>query len=111
MEVPADVDTVTYANADLTETINVFEQYGVRLLTPDEISKEMPDYPLEPFPPEFLQLAIRLEWNQGCQCRSKNKSMKRFLILALQHQRVAALKRENERLQNLNQQRADDISF
>jgi hypothetical protein len=37
--------------------------------------------------------------------------MKRFLILALQHQRVAALKRENERLQNLNQQRADDISF
>ena len=37
--------------------------------------------------------------------------MKRFLILALQHQRVAALKRENERLQNLNQQKADDISF
>jgi hypothetical protein len=37
--------------------------------------------------------------------------MKRFLILALQHQRVAALERENERLQNLNQQRADDISF
>jgi hypothetical protein len=32
-------------------------------------------------------------------------------LLALQHQRVAALKRENERLQNLNQQRADDISF
>jgi hypothetical protein len=27
----------------------VFKQYGVRLLTPDEISKEMPDYPLEPF--------------------------------------------------------------
>jgi hypothetical protein len=44
------LDTVTYANADLTETINVFKQYGVRLLTPDEISKEMPDYPLEPFP-------------------------------------------------------------
>jgi hypothetical protein len=37
--------------------------------------------------------------------------MKRFLILTLQHQRVAALKRENERLQNLNQQRADNISF
>jgi len=31
MEVPADVDTVTYANADLTETINAFKQYGVRL--------------------------------------------------------------------------------
>jgi hypothetical protein len=39
MEVPADVDTVTYANADLTETINVFKQYGVRLLTPDEIKQ------------------------------------------------------------------------
>ena len=50
MEVPAGVDTVTYANADLTETINVFKQYGVRLLTPDEISKETPHYPLEPFP-------------------------------------------------------------
>jgi cell division protein FtsB len=39
--------------------------------------------------------------------------MKRFLILALQHQRrrIAALKRENERLQKLNHQRADDISF
>jgi hypothetical protein len=27
--------------------------------------------------------------------------MKRFLILALQHQRIAALKRENERLQTI----------
>ena len=49
MEVPNDVDTVTYGNADLTETIKVFEQYGVRLLTPDEISKEMPEYPVEAF--------------------------------------------------------------
>jgi quercetin dioxygenase-like cupin family protein len=45
MEVPTDVDTVTYANADLTETIKVHEQYGVRLLTADEISSEMPEYP------------------------------------------------------------------
>ena len=34
MEVPTDADTVTYANADLTETIKVFPRYGVRLLTP-----------------------------------------------------------------------------
>jgi len=39
-------DIVTYANADLTETIKVFEQYGVRLLSPDEIRAEMPQYPL-----------------------------------------------------------------
>src|SRR5258708_38300099 len=49
MEVPADADIVTYANADLTETIKVFEQYGVRLLSPDEIRAEMPQSPLEPF--------------------------------------------------------------
>ena len=46
MEVPADADIVTYANADLTETIKVFEQYGIRLLSPDEIRAEMPQYPL-----------------------------------------------------------------
>jgi len=48
MEVPTDIDTITYANADLTETIKVHEQYGVRLLTPDEIRTEMPEYPLQP---------------------------------------------------------------
>ena len=46
MEVPADADVVTYANADLTDTIKVFEQFGVRLLSPDEIRAEMPQYPL-----------------------------------------------------------------
>ena len=46
MEVPTDVDTVTYANADLTDTMKVFEQYGIRLLTPDEIHTEMPKYPV-----------------------------------------------------------------
>ena len=47
MEVPTDVDTVTYANADLTETFKVFEQHGIRFLTADEIHTEMPQYPLE----------------------------------------------------------------
>jgi quercetin dioxygenase-like cupin family protein len=46
MEIPADRDTVTYANADLADTIKVFERYGVRLLTPEEIEAEMPRYPV-----------------------------------------------------------------
>jgi len=46
MEVPSDADTVTYANADLTETIKMFEQYGLRFLTADEIRTVMPQYPL-----------------------------------------------------------------
>jgi quercetin dioxygenase-like cupin family protein len=46
MEVPTEGEAVTYANADLTETIKVFEQHGVRFLTPDEIRTEMPRYPL-----------------------------------------------------------------
>ena len=45
MDLPTGVDIVTYANADLTDTIKVFEQYGVRFLTPDEIRTEMPQYP------------------------------------------------------------------
>jgi hypothetical protein len=47
MEVPTDVDTVTYATADLTETIKVFEQYGARCLTADKIRTEMPQYLLQ----------------------------------------------------------------
>ena len=46
MEVPIDVDTVTYANADLTETFELFGQHGIRFLTADEIRTEMPQYPL-----------------------------------------------------------------
>ena len=46
MEAPTDVDAVTYATADLTETIKVFEQYGARFLSADEIRAEMPQYPL-----------------------------------------------------------------
>jgi quercetin dioxygenase-like cupin family protein len=47
MEAPAAVDTVTYATADLTATIKVFEQYGARFLTAEEIRTEMPQYPLQ----------------------------------------------------------------
>lgn len=45
MEVPTDFDTITYANADVTDIIKVFEQYGVRFLSADEIRAEMPEYP------------------------------------------------------------------
>ena len=45
MEVPTDLDTTTYANADLTDIIKVFEQYGARFLSADEIRAEMPEYP------------------------------------------------------------------
>jgi hypothetical protein len=37
MEVPTDVDSATYANANLTEAFRVFEQYGIRFLTADEM--------------------------------------------------------------------------
>ena len=50
MDVPTEVDLVTYANVDLKETLNIFEQYGVRLLAPDEIRTLMPTYPLDPGP-------------------------------------------------------------
>lgn len=46
MEVPNGADIATYANADVTETIKIFEQYGLRLLSPDEIRAEMPGFPL-----------------------------------------------------------------
>jgi mannose-6-phosphate isomerase-like protein (cupin superfamily) len=45
MDLPNDSDVATYANADLTETIKLFEQYGIRFLTADEIHTEMPKYP------------------------------------------------------------------
>jgi hypothetical protein len=46
MEVPTEVDPVTYATADLTQTIKVFKQHGIRVLTAEEIHTEMPQYPL-----------------------------------------------------------------
>jgi quercetin dioxygenase-like cupin family protein len=45
MEIPNDTDTETYANADLTEAIKLFEQHGIRFLTAEEIRTEMPEYP------------------------------------------------------------------
>jgi mannose-6-phosphate isomerase-like protein (cupin superfamily) len=46
MEVPTDVNTITYANADMTETIEVFKRYGIQFLTADEIRTKMPKFPL-----------------------------------------------------------------
>jgi quercetin dioxygenase-like cupin family protein len=46
MELPTDADTVTYADADLTETIKVFGQHGIHFLTAEEIRTEMPQYPV-----------------------------------------------------------------
>lgn len=46
MGLPADAETLTYLTADLTQTIDLLEQGGVRLLTPDEIRSHMPQYRL-----------------------------------------------------------------
>ncbi len=46
MALPTDTETPTYATVDLTQTIKLLEQGGVRLLTPDEIHNHMPQYPL-----------------------------------------------------------------
>ena len=47
MEIPAD-DAVTYATANLEGTKRIFEQYGVRFLTPEEIARQMPKFPTSP---------------------------------------------------------------
>jgi hypothetical protein len=44
MDLPAGPDTVTYATADITETIKVFEQYGIRLLTPERRRRPFPGF-------------------------------------------------------------------
>ena len=44
MDLPSE-DTLTYATADLTETMKIFEKYGVRLLSPEEIAQQMPQFP------------------------------------------------------------------
>jgi mannose-6-phosphate isomerase-like protein (cupin superfamily) len=44
MGVPTDVDTVTYADAELTDAAKSVQQHGVRFLTADEIHTEMPQY-------------------------------------------------------------------
>jgi mannose-6-phosphate isomerase-like protein (cupin superfamily) len=43
MEIPS--DSVTYATADLEETMNIFLKHGVRFLSPEEIADEMPAFP------------------------------------------------------------------
>jgi quercetin dioxygenase-like cupin family protein len=43
MEIPSDMET--YATADLTATIAVFIQYGVRMLSPAEVTNQLPAYP------------------------------------------------------------------
>lgn len=45
LEIPSD-DVLTYANMDLTRTREIFEEYGIRLLTPEEIAEQMPQFPL-----------------------------------------------------------------
>jgi mannose-6-phosphate isomerase-like protein (cupin superfamily) len=50
MEIPAD-DALTYATSNLEETMKIFEQYGVHLLTPEEIAHQMPEFP----PPPAMQ--------------------------------------------------------
>ncbi len=44
MELPAD-DALTYSTADLTETMKIFEKYGVHLLSSQEIAEQMPQFP------------------------------------------------------------------
>ena len=43
MEIPSDMET--YATSDLTATMAMFMKYGVRMLLPGEIAKELPGYP------------------------------------------------------------------
>jgi hypothetical protein len=45
MEVPDDSDVATYANSDLTATVKLLAQHGLRFLTAGEIRTEMPEYP------------------------------------------------------------------
>lgn len=43
LEMPTGMET--YAKADLTETVKVLTQYGIRILTPEEIREQLPLYP------------------------------------------------------------------
>jgi hypothetical protein len=45
MEIPSD-DVLTYANMDLTKTMEIFEKYGVHILSPEEVAEQMPEFPL-----------------------------------------------------------------
>jgi hypothetical protein len=37
-------DSVTYATADLAETMEIFEKHGLRFLSPEEITHQMPAF-------------------------------------------------------------------
>ena len=43
MEIPSDMET--YATADLTATMTIFNKYGVRMLSPAEVADQLPAYP------------------------------------------------------------------
>jgi hypothetical protein len=43
LEIPSDMET--YATADLTATMAVFIEYGVRMLSPAEVADQLPAYP------------------------------------------------------------------
>jgi quercetin dioxygenase-like cupin family protein len=45
MEIPSDMET--YATADLTATMAVFLEYGVRMLSLNEIAEQLPSYPTD----------------------------------------------------------------
>ena len=53
LDIPPD-DGVTYATVDPAETVKVFAGYGVRFLTPDEIARELPAFPLSKAPAHGL---------------------------------------------------------
>jgi len=44
MEIPS--DSVTYATANLDETMKIFLKHGLRFLSPDEIARQTPAFPL-----------------------------------------------------------------
>jgi len=44
MEIPS--DSLTYATANLEETMKIFMKHGLRFLSPDEIARQMPAFPL-----------------------------------------------------------------
>ena len=43
MEIPS--DSVTYATANLEETMKIFMKHGLRFLSPEEIARLMPAFP------------------------------------------------------------------
>ena len=44
LEIPEDMPT--YATVDLAETAKIFDKYGIRFLSPEEIEEQMPTYPV-----------------------------------------------------------------